>query len=82
MVAFDSFSFMDDISSFRHLERQLRALGFRQGVPAAECEQDRALVERECCPVCGGPRTFVPLVRGPVYRAFDVCHRCDTAHEF
>ena len=82
-----------DIQDFSELEAEMLHSGLERGLlPSPECNEDRAIVERDRCPNCGGPVRFeaysARLGRGDFgatrweYHAFGVCRRCDAAFEF
>lgn len=78
-----------DIEHFSVLEGEMVDAGLERGLlPSPECNEDRAIVERDRCSECGGPVTFeaYSAYRGKgwmwTYRAFGVCRTCDAAFEF
>ena len=83
-----------DIQDFSELEEEMLHSGLQRGLlPSPECAEDRAFVERDSCPGCGGPVTYEVYSRylglggfmhTPQWRsrAFGVCRHCDAAFEF
>ena len=82
-----------DIQDFSELEEEMLHSGLRRGLlPSPECAEDRAIVERDPCPECGGPVRFEAysarlneMAFGKAqweYHAFGVCRHCDAAFEF
>ena len=83
-----------DIQDFSELEEEMLHSGLRRGLePSPECVEDRAIVERDSCPECGGPVAYEVYSRylglggfdhTPQWRSrvFGVCRHCDAAFEF
>lgn len=73
---------MNDIPDFSYLRGELLADGYERRAPTPEIEEhDRELVEGDTCDWCGNLVAFEPYSKGRSYRAFAVCHECDSADE-
>jgi hypothetical protein len=63
-------------------ELQMLSDNFYDSPTHAGIEIDRQIAAAATCSFCRGPVDYRPVFNAGSYRAFLICHACDTAEEF
>lgn len=69
--------------NWRIRKRTLELEGYENKPPSDLAKGiDGMIATSTSCPVCGEKRDYQPMMKGESYRAFAVCHTCNTYDEF